>query len=109
MNDGELVIKSENKTDLVSKTRTIYEAGSGEVFWKNFLAGFSRGLGGVFTYLIFLVIISVVFVNFVLPKLLPSITGYMNILKSAGSVSNTKPGSGSIIPENLDIQKLLGQ
>jgi len=106
---GELVIKSEDKKDLVSKTKTIYEAGAGEIFWKNFLAGFGRSLGGVFVYVIFLLIISWVIYNFVLPKFMPLITGYMNIFKSFNSISNTKSGAGNTSPGGLDILKLLGK
>jgi len=109
MDEKELVVKSEDKKDLVSKTKTIYDAGAGEIFWKNFLAGFSRGLGGVFIYIIFLLIISAVFYNFVLPKFMPLITGYIDILKSFSSISNPKSGGSNIIPENLDILKLLGK
>lgn len=109
MDEGNLVIKSENRADLVSKTKTIYEAEAGEIFWKNFLAGFARGIGGVFVYIIFLLIISVVFTNFILPKLMPTVTGYMDLFKSIGSISNTKSQLDNIVPENLDLQKLLGQ
>ncbi len=109
MDKGELVIKSENKGDLVSKTKTIYEASLGEIFWKNFLAGFGRGLGGLFVYIIFLLIIGAIVYTFVLPKFMPLINGYTNLLKSFGSISNTKSGSVNIIPENLDLQKLFGQ
>ena len=109
MDENGLVIKSENKNDIVSKTKTIYNASPGEIFWKNFLAGFSRGLGGIFVYLIFLFIIIVLFINFVLPKLTPLITNYTNLLKSLDSISNIKTKSGSIIPKDLNIQKLLGQ
>lgn len=109
MDEGELAVKSEDRGDIVSKTKTLYDAGPLEIFWKNFLAGFGRGLGGIFVYLIFLFIIAGVFYNFVLPKFMPAITGYMNLFKSLESISNVKPGAGNIIPENLNIQKLLGQ
>jgi hypothetical protein len=109
MDEGELIIKSEDKRDLVSKTKTIYEAGAGEIFWKNFLAGFSRGLGGVFVYIFFLIIISVVIYIFVFPKLEPLITGYTNLLNSFNSISNPKTNPVNILPKNLDIQNLLGR
>jgi hypothetical protein len=109
VNEEDLVVKSENKSDVVSKTKTIYGASVGEILWKNFLAGFSRGLGGVFVYLIFLLIISVLFYNFVLPKLMPSVNVFMNTFKSLNSVSNIKPESGNLIPQDLNIQKLFGQ
>ncbi len=105
MDEGNLVIKSENKNDLISKTKTIYEAGAGEIFWKNFLAGFGRGLGGVFVYIIFLLIIGAIVYTFVLPKFMPLINGYTNLLKTFSPASNAKLGPGV----NLDLQKLLGQ
>ena len=109
MDKEELVLKSEDKKDLVSKTKTIYDAGYGEIFWKNFLAGFGRGLGGVFIYIICLLIISWVVINFVLPKFMPAITSYMSLFKSFNSISNPKSGGNNIVPENLDILKLLGK
>lgn len=82
MDEKEAIVKGEDKGDLVSKTKTIYNAGAGEIFWKNFLAGLGRGLGMVFVYLGFLVIMGVIIVNIVLPKILPMITSYTDILKS---------------------------
>lgn len=101
MNSNELIVKSEDGGDRVSKTKTIYDASVGEIVWKNFLAGFSRTLGGIFVYIFFLLIFSGIFYTFVLPKLMPLITTYMNIFKSVGS--------GNVIPQNLDLQKLFGQ
>ena len=109
MDERELVIKSEDKEDLVSKTKTIYDTKASEIFWKNFLAGFSRSLGGIFVYIIFLLIFSGVFVNFVLPKLTPLINNYLNIFNSLGPISNPKPGTDIILPQNLDLQKLFKQ
>lgn len=109
MTKEELNMKSEDKKDIFSKTKTIYDAGYGEIFFKNFLAGLGRGLGGVFIYIIFIIILSLVFYNFVLPRFMPLITGYMNIFKSLESISNIKSGESNIIPENLNILKLLGQ
>lgn len=101
MDQNELVVKSEDGGDRVSKTKTLYDAGAGEIIWKNFLAGFSRGVGGIFVYLIFLFIISGILINVILPKFMPSITGYLNLFNSLGSGKNT--------PANFDIQKLFGQ
>ena len=94
---------------MLSKTKTIYDTGAGEIFWKNFLAGFSRGLGQIFVYLLILFIIGILFAYIVLPKIMPSVTFYTNILKSLSSLSNIKTDSGITIPKNLNIQKLLGQ
>lgn len=101
MDQQELIVKSEDGGDRVSKTKTIYDAGVGEIIWKNFLAGFSRGVGGIFVYLIFLFVISGIIFNVVLPKLMPQITSYMNLFNSLGSGNNS--------PVNFDIEKLLSQ
>lgn len=82
----------------------IYQTGAGEIFWKNFLAGFSRALGGIVIYLVFLAVLSLIFLNFALPKIMPMISSYTNLLNS---VSNTKPGSNPAFPPNLE--NLLGQ
>jgi len=102
MGELEMIVKSENKDDAVSKTKTIYDAGAGEIIWKNFLAGFSRGVGGIFVYILFLLIFSGIFYNFVLPKLMPLITTYTNIFKSLSPGSATKPGT-------LDLLNLIKQ
>lgn len=101
MDQQQLIVKSEDGGDRVSKTKTIYEASAVEILWKNFLAGVGRGLGGVFVYLIFLFVVVGVFINTVLPQIMPMFENYMSIFKSLGSVNS--------IPQNLDIQKLLGQ
>lgn len=104
MDEKEAIMK-----DVSPKAKTIYDAGYGEIFWKNFLAGLGRGLGGVFVWIIFFSIVSVLFVNIVLPKLMPLITGYTNLLKSFSSISNIKPESGITIPSGINLQKLFGQ
>lgn len=109
MGEGQLVLKSEDRKDLLSKNKTLYDAGAGEIFWKNFLAGFGRGLGGVFVYIFFLLIFGLVFYKVVLPKFMPAINNLMGLSESLKSVQNIKPGAVNLIPENLNLQKLLGQ
>ncbi len=95
--------------DEKEENRTIYNAGPGEIFFKNFLAGLGRGLGSLFVYLIFLVILGVIAINFVLPKVLPLITGYTDLLKSLEGVSNLKSSPANTIPGNPDLQQLFGK
>ncbi|HUC94495.1 MAG TPA: hypothetical protein VMR19_00620 [Candidatus Saccharimonadales bacterium] len=106
MDEKILSLKGEDKGDIVSKTKTLYDASPAEIFWKNFLVGFGRGLGGVFIWLILLFIAGILFINLVLPKLMPSITNFENLLKPT---PNTQSESGSTIPVDLNIQKLFGQ
>lgn len=58
--------------DLVSKTKTIYEVDAGEIFWRNFLAGMSRALGGMVIYFAVIFILGNIFLNYVWPVLEPS-------------------------------------
>lgn len=109
MGEGQLVLNSEDRKDILNKAKTIYEAGAGEIFWKNFLAGFGRGLGGIFVYIFSLIIISLVFYKIVLPKFMPMINNLMGLSESLKSVQNIKPGAINLIPENLNLQKVLGQ
>lgn len=109
MDEKELIVKSEEKEDFISKTKTIYNAGFGEIFWKNFLAGISRSLGGIFVYIVFLFIFSGIFLNIILPKIMPSIESYTNLIKSFGTINNPKQGTGIVLPQNFDLQKILGQ
>lgn len=55
----------------VKKSRSIYDATAGEIFWRNFLAGASRSLGGIIFYLIFILIIGSVFIRYLTPILSP--------------------------------------
>jgi hypothetical protein len=101
--------KETNGKDVSSKTKTLYDAGYGEIFWKNFLAGLGRGLGGLFVWIIFLSITSILFINIVLPKLMPLINGYTNLLNTFNSAAKMKPESGILIPNTINLQKIFGQ
>ena len=106
MEEEEQAIKS--KTGTSPKTKTVYDVGYGEIFWKNFLAGLGNGLGGLCVYLISLAVIGVIFFYFILPTLIPSINTYTNFFKSVSSVINTKPPAPNS-PENFLLQKLMGK
>lgn len=88
--------------------KSIYTASSGEVFWKNFLAGFGHALGGVVVYLLLLVVVYFLFMSYVMPKLAPVIATMNSFAKSIESLSALKSG-GIVIPNNLNLQKLFGQ
>jgi len=106
MEEKEQFIK--NKEIVPPKTKTIYDAHYGEIFWKNFLAGLGNGLGGLSVYLISLAVIGIIFFYFVLPTLMPTINAYTNFFKSVSSVINTKPSAPNS-SENFFLQKLLGK
>lgn len=79
------------KEEKVTKTKTIYEAGYTEIFFRNFLAGMSRTIGALFVYFVFLFLIGVVFRQLVLPKLLPFLNNFLNITQSLKSINQIKP------------------
>ena len=60
-------------SDRHNNNKTLYDASYPEIFWKNFLAGFSRTLGGLVLYLIFIVTIGTVVLQFVMPLITPAL------------------------------------
>jgi len=109
MEKNELIVKSEDKSDRVGNTKTIYSAGVGEIFWKNFLAGFARTIGGIFVYLIFLFLISIGFISFILPRIAPILDSYLNMFQTLGEATNPKANSGFSLPKNTNILNIFGQ
>lgn len=82
--------------DQLNQTKSIYEASAGEIFYKNFLAGFGRALGGIFIYLVFFGISTYIFVTTVLPTIQPFIDEYRQAVQGLNSMSKTIiPSTGS--------------
>jgi len=102
------VTASEVSEDKVTKTQTIYEVSAGQIFWRNFIAGMSRALGGMFIYLLFLFLGSVVFAQIILPQLNPLISEYRQALQSINSINQMKPAPGIEINQE-DLQSILDQ
>jgi hypothetical protein len=83
--------------DQLNQNKTIYEVSAGEVFFKNFLAGFGRALGGVFIYLIFMLISVYSFLTFAYPQIKPFIADYQRAIQGLNSINQkgtTVPGTG---------------
>jgi hypothetical protein len=72
--------------DRTGKTRTLYDAGAGEIFWKNFLAGASRALGALFLYVILTFVFGFLIAQLVWPKLAPLVT---QLTSAVGALQNT--------------------
>jgi hypothetical protein len=82
----------------ISKTRTIYDVRISEIFWRNFIAGMGRGLGGLVFYLVVFFIISLGFIQFVLPQLKPFLDTYQRIGDSVGNIQRFNfPGRDDIL------------
>jgi hypothetical protein len=67
---------------------SLYTASNTEIFYKNFLAGFARGLGGLAVNLAFLAIVYFSFVSIVLPKIRPFVDAFINAQESIGRFQN---------------------
>ncbi len=80
------VVSSEHSDDVVAKTRTIYDVSPFEIFWRNLLAGFARGLGSVVVYFILAFVVGIIFTQVVLPKLQPLIDSYTNSMNTLNSL-----------------------
>ncbi len=83
--------------EMLTKNKSLYDVGAGQVLWKNFLAGFGRALGLVAVYLVFVAISGILFARFALPFLSPLINLYSSSLNSAGSYGRpgTTPTTGA--------------
>lgn len=87
----------------MDSSQNIYTQTPSQVFIKNFLAGFARGLGNIFVYLLTLVLIY----NLVIKPQLGQITEFFNLYKQ--SMEMFKNQSQPTQKPSLDIQDLLNQ
>ncbi len=84
--------------DAVAPNKTIYDVSAGTVFWKNFLAGFGRALGGMVIYLVFLIISTIIFIHFVGPMLTPIFDLYSKSMGTLQQINNLTGGNRSPKP-----------
>ncbi len=109
MQINEAIAASENKHDELTKIKTIYDVSSWEIMWRNTLAGFSRVIGGLFAYILFFLIASILFSNLIWPKIMPSVNSIWNMFKGINSAPNTNTNMRIMIPNTLDLRRFLGQ
>jgi hypothetical protein len=97
---AQAVVKSEAKDDRVGDLKTLYNVSGWSIFWRNFLAGISRALGGIFIYIIFATISTYFLMQTLWPQIEPFINSYQQLLNtlSPGTSTNpsTTPGSAPI-------------
>lgn len=91
------ITETELPADRVKKTRTLYDASAGEIFWKNFVAGMGRALGGIFLYLLLSFVVWVILYQFVWPKVAPFIDNFADMAESLQSFR------GIQLPGNLTL------
>jgi hypothetical protein len=88
---NQAVVKSEAKEDRIGDIKTLYSVSGWSIFWRNFLAGFSRAIGGIFIYLIFAMISFYLFMQTVWPQLEPFVISYQNLMNTFSPSSSTNP------------------
>jgi len=81
-NNVDPIIQSEYGEDRARKTKTIYDVSAFEIFWRNFLAGMARTMGGLILYFLFVFIVGMIFLQFMLPRIMP-------IIEKFGSFTNS--------------------
>lgn len=57
--------------DQLTKEKTIYDVGAGEIMWRNFLAGMSRAIGAMVIYFIFFIVLTQIFLTYMWPYVEP--------------------------------------
>ncbi len=94
-----------DRVDQINQTKSIYAASAAEIFWKNFLAGFGRALGGIFIYLIFFAILINLFLTYALPQIKPLYEEYMKAVQTIGQMKTTMPSAGSDLKQYQQLLK----
>lgn len=89
------------KEDRVTQTKSIYDVSAFEIFWRNLLAGMSRALGGIVLYVIFVIIFSTVFVQYVLPQIMPFLNTFLKLGDSVTNLQNMGLPSNISLPNNF--------
>ncbi|MGD9128937.1 MAG: hypothetical protein PVJ09_00385 [Candidatus Woesebacteria bacterium] len=65
-----------------AQTQSIYDVSLSTIFGRNFLAGMSRALGGIFIYLLFLICLFLILKSIFWPKLEPYLDSYQKAMQS---------------------------
>lgn len=87
------VMQTVSPADRLGTVRTIYDAGPLEIFWKNFLAGFARSIGGAVIYIILFVISTYFFLQVVYPRIAPLLQASLSSMKTLQDLGSTLPAT----------------
>lgn len=77
--------------DLMFHGRSIYEVSKFEIFWRNFIAGFARGLGNFLFTLLILVIITGVAMEVLRPFFSPVYQAMTSINQILNTINQAPP------------------
>jgi hypothetical protein len=108
-----VVRKLGEKADNVSGDRTIYDVGWGELMGRNFVAGMSRAVGGLFINIVLVVVVGSLVVQYVWPQLQPVVDQLNNSYQTLFRLEQTLSGQSEtgglpLVGESLqfDIRQL---
>lgn len=90
--------KLNQNPDSVGGSRTIYDANSSEIFWKNFLAGLGRGFGMFIFNVILFVIIGGFFFSYAWPLLQPMLQSFERLTQSVEQIQDINSSFSNDLP-----------
>jgi hypothetical protein len=90
------------KDDMISKTKSLYDASFFEIFWRNFLAGFSKTLGAIFIYFLFIFLMGLLFFKLVFPIISPLLNKLTGMMDSLSTIQKIQTTPQQIIPKGFD-------
>lgn len=83
------LVQASSPDDRVGPQQTIYDASLSTIFWRNFLAGMARALGGIVIQIVFLALMALLIINWLWPQVQPVITTYQKAVNSLDSLQQT--------------------
>jgi len=72
--------------DRINGNKSLYDASYSEIFWKNFLAGASRSLGGIIIYALFIFGVFGLMIRFFAPLITPALEQLNNVSGSLNRI-----------------------
>ncbi len=82
-----------NDPDQLYTGKSIYDVSKSEIFWRNFLAGFARGLGNFLFTIIMFVIITMLTAQFLMPFVNPIFNSLNSLNGIMGTINRTQTNS----------------
>ncbi len=72
--------------DTITQDKTIYGVSYSQIFWRNFVAGVARALGGLIFQILFLVIVANLFMVYAWPYVQPVLSTLTTVSESLQSL-----------------------
>ena len=98
-------------SDQVNKNKSIYDVPTFEVFWRNFIAGVGRALGGIFIYIVIFYGVFSLVSKYAMPQIMPLVGSLQNSIDSLNQL-NSSGSQNQVVDQVLskpDLQNILNQ